>query len=1318
MNFKLICCTICAAFVFSGACYAQSNPVSVNLSTGAANVNIPLFNITHGAVAVPVSISYNGNGIKPKDVEGKAGMGWQLNAGGAVTRQVRGLPDDATQDGGNNAISGWMHNSNQSLISSFSIANNGSNCTNSTADLNYISSHFSYTSDTEPDLFTVSAPGLTCQLVYDQSISNFRTIPYQDLKITYTTNSAGNITSFTIVNDKGITYVFGKAETAYQITANPASSLNYFYTTYYQYRDGMLFSDAWFLTSITDANSQGVEFNYTTASSRGGSNPVRLYLAGSTTATTEYSLAYNVAPVTLSNMSTFDGDVFTTALTFTWANAAATGGSGASNNTGQTELQNIAGRGRSVGFGYTLVQYTADGSNYTRCFLTGVGDAGCESPISYGFNYLGVTAGSPYYTTSLTDSTSKKFDYWGYNNSSAYTIPLVLTDPTNSSLPPYTIGVLGGEGSAYTYSSGTTNMYADTVNETAGSLSTITNVTGGTTTISYQSNDYVDQASGNVVKGGGLRVKQITDYDDINVANNIVRTYSYIDTTTHVSSGKPISLPQFAFTIPTGTGSGSGLWTSSTAISDADLSPEDHTIIYGTVRETRAGAGSTLYQYYTPATTWDSYATADCNGCTTPEWYPTYNYVAPESCTGSYGLAKNNYTSYPFVPNENYDFERYLPKQVTTYNNAGKKVSETDYSYQRSNSPVKIPALEYTYNGGSGEMMAYSTYNIFTTASELTSQVTNKVFDSNTLGQSQQTSVSYTYGSANHKLPTIETTTNSDGTLLSTHLNYTKDYSVSGSTGNANVTALYNLQQLNVNVPVETWQQVGSVYTGATLTLFNAFGGYNGTHYLPSNIYKLFSADGQSTFSPMTISGSTITKDPNYLSTPSADYTYDADGAPMTVDDGHQHEQAMVTNHANERVVLIANNCAAGEIAYQDFDSYDIPSYNNITISGSYTSTSPAHAGNGAAITTSNVITSPTITKNVNAKNYILSMWINSGTATGSPGMSITVTPNTGSPATYNKTFTATASAWQYFEWKVPVGSSVSSFTLTATPGVSISVDDIILYPDNAEVTTHSFDPTTFVPTSATNTNGVSTYYKYDQWGRMLYTFDRYMNILTKNTYATQTDVSAFKGIYLAVGPASTIYTNTSVTLSTSLSSCLTNLNYLWNFGDGYTVNTSTPSSPPHTYATATTYTASVTISSPSLGNATASQSIPVQTPPPTNAYIHFSNTTGRTQTDLSTVAFYQGSTLIASYGYAQIPAPGTNTISIPSGSYTVKVTMNSHATGYGNIEILNSGASSPYCQPYAAAGVYTYSFSVTIPSGTSSINISENLGSCPGGGE
>jgi hypothetical protein len=68
--------------------------VAVDESSGRISPSIPLDNYSVGVLSVPVSLSYNGGGVKVMQTPTWTGMSWVLNAGGVITRVVRDLPDE------------------------------------------------------------------------------------------------------------------------------------------------------------------------------------------------------------------------------------------------------------------------------------------------------------------------------------------------------------------------------------------------------------------------------------------------------------------------------------------------------------------------------------------------------------------------------------------------------------------------------------------------------------------------------------------------------------------------------------------------------------------------------------------------------------------------------------------------------------------------------------------------------------------------------------------------------------------------------------------------------------------------------------------------------------------------------------------------------------------------------------------------------------------------------------------------------------------------------------------------------------------------
>lgn len=72
----------------------EFSEIPADLHTGRVNIEIPIYVVKYGDVELPISIAYQGGGVRVTDECGAVGLGWTLNAGGVVNHIVRGMPDD------------------------------------------------------------------------------------------------------------------------------------------------------------------------------------------------------------------------------------------------------------------------------------------------------------------------------------------------------------------------------------------------------------------------------------------------------------------------------------------------------------------------------------------------------------------------------------------------------------------------------------------------------------------------------------------------------------------------------------------------------------------------------------------------------------------------------------------------------------------------------------------------------------------------------------------------------------------------------------------------------------------------------------------------------------------------------------------------------------------------------------------------------------------------------------------------------------------------------------------------------------------------
>ena len=73
---------------------AKYADVPVSLYTGTPKITIPLYELNERDLNLPIFLSYHASAHKVEDEATRVGLGWTLNAGGVITRSIRGLPDE------------------------------------------------------------------------------------------------------------------------------------------------------------------------------------------------------------------------------------------------------------------------------------------------------------------------------------------------------------------------------------------------------------------------------------------------------------------------------------------------------------------------------------------------------------------------------------------------------------------------------------------------------------------------------------------------------------------------------------------------------------------------------------------------------------------------------------------------------------------------------------------------------------------------------------------------------------------------------------------------------------------------------------------------------------------------------------------------------------------------------------------------------------------------------------------------------------------------------------------------------------------------
>ena len=82
--------------------------IPVSLYTGTPDITIPIYTVQAGEISVPIELKYNINNVKPNLHPGVTGLGWNLFAGGCITRIQNGYQDESSDHQNGRCKLGYM----------------------------------------------------------------------------------------------------------------------------------------------------------------------------------------------------------------------------------------------------------------------------------------------------------------------------------------------------------------------------------------------------------------------------------------------------------------------------------------------------------------------------------------------------------------------------------------------------------------------------------------------------------------------------------------------------------------------------------------------------------------------------------------------------------------------------------------------------------------------------------------------------------------------------------------------------------------------------------------------------------------------------------------------------------------------------------------------------------------------------------------------------------------------------------------------------------------------------------------------------------
>jgi hypothetical protein len=454
-----------------------------------------------------------------------------------------------------------------------------------------------------------------------------------------------------------------------------------------------------------------------------------------------------------------------------------------------------------------------------------------------------------------------------------------------------------------------------------------------------------------------------------------------------------------------------------------------------------------------------------------------------------------NYNSFrmPGIMNMGNNLNGSELSRITYKDSAGiyRKVAETDNFYHTANRGVYYSAKYRGSQDGNhlglcpgGTPVANQGMAMFfpSIKSErvLLDSTRNIVYDQNDTTKLLVTTNKSFYDNPVHYLPTRSKFVDSKGTTHVSKVTYPQDYITAGNyTGNTILDSL-----IGRNMVAENIEKRDSIYytgsssgfvTSASESRYKQLS--TGTMAMDKE-YKLDIVNPVTDFVPMTISGNTYSHDGRYRQLISFDKYLANNIAQYTL--LYQPPVSIIWDYKNVSPIAQIKGAGLTDVAYTSFEAdssghWTISSAIRDSVTAALTGTKSYNLSNGAISKTS--LTAAT--------TYVVSYW----TKNSSP-LIITGTIS-GYPVSG-----ATLNGWTYYEHQV---TGQTTITLSGTG----NIDELRLYPNNAEMTSYTYSPLTGV-TSINDARGGINFYEYDGFQRLVNIKDQYGNIVKNYVYHYQ----------------------------------------------------------------------------------------------------------------------------------------------------------------------------------------------------------------------
>lgn len=698
---------------------ANYTALPVSLYTGMPELSVPVFVIKGKSLTVPITLSYHYNGFRPSEMASAAGLGWNVQGGGVISRIVKGRVDHEDFH-----VSGFDYDDFANMYLMVS------------GNQDKLKLMLEGYADGEPDIFVFNAPGLSGKFILLGGKAY--TFPYQDIKI------EGSATgSFTITGTNGDHYYFEESETTHHhqlintpyvpdhksswyltriVSADLADTVNYAYSTY-NYRAVPVLGNTY---TINTSNDHGTNPNDI-------QTPSSDYIANDSISDAKQlsSINYKGSSIVFYQSGTprQDGLLFSSPM-YAYDSICV--------------IEGDMGTYRTYRLNH---RYFNSKLNLTGVDVWGTSGSDSSGVQRYRFEYENEDT-----SRSITWWLSKSIDKWGYYNGANNSNSLMFTA---QDLAPYNTPYTGLGNRTPSQGYAQTNI-----------IKKVTYPTGGYTTFEYEQNAGI----GDGEAGPGLRIKKIRMYAAQGLPTpSLEKDYVYGTAMVNYKNGAEISTVHIH----------GGMCAPQACAGDRPPAPidKDRIVLSTTVNSPLSDLISTPF-YYSSVTEINRADTA--TGRTRYEFYSFYTddpdvylYRQTDEAYRNGSFTKVRQVTNDYSDTVLFHFQTVIPKQTDEWYNPDLSPC---YACAELNTidPVQQAQLVPAYYEA-------TVGNDYTSAYKKLQQVTVANWEEGSSTPLINTT-KYYYESHNHPYPTRIVTTNSKGELLTTRMRYPLDYLPSGTT--------------------------------------------------------------------------------------------------------------------------------------------------------------------------------------------------------------------------------------------------------------------------------------------------------------------------------------------------------------------------------------------------------------------------------------------------------------------------------------------------------------------------------------------------------